>query len=218
MIKNEQKVKQAVVRLKRLLPLQQKLQEVSSENKDAYQSILKSYIELGRSLNREELAQLVSDIDTTIDTLQKNDMVIFDDKQQPVGAYPFTMEERDHVIKVKGKTLHAMCALDALAISPMFDVETEITSQCAVTGKPVNIQQRDHEIANADDNRQLYFAINWNAAENNCCATSLCTEMIFLHDETTAKKWLDNDTENREIFSLPQAIEFASDFFKPLLD
>jgi hypothetical protein len=64
----------------------------------------------------------------------------------------------------------------------------------------------------------VHFGINWNSATNNCCATSLCTEMIFLKDKEIADTWLSEDLENREIFSIDDAIDFSSQFFKPLVD
>jgi len=211
------KVSNAVARLKKILPLQDKLLSASDEDRKLYQLILKSYIETGRSLNRDEMAQHVEDLDATIDYLQSNDMVIFDDHQQPIGAYPFTMEKRVHVVKANNKTLHAMCALDALAISPMFNIATQILSRCAVSGNTISIYQDNLKVINADENQHTLFGINWNAAADNCCATSLCTEMIFLYDEAIANDWSTIDTTNREVFSLNEAITFASDFFKPLI-
>jgi len=41
--------------------------------------------------------------------------------------------------------------------------------------------------------------------------------MIFLIDKEAADTWLAEDSENREIFSLDEAIEFASLFIKSLV-
>ena len=56
-------------------------------------------------------------------------------------------------------------------------------------------------------------------AASSCgsCADSLCTEMLFLKDTATAEEWLSGDAENRQIFTLPEAIEFATGFFKPMM-
>ena len=83
--------------------------------------ILKSYVERGRTLNKSEITELVEDVDDAINTLRSNDMVVFYDENEPVGAYPFTMEQREHKISVNGHVIHSMCALDALAISPMYN-------------------------------------------------------------------------------------------------
>ena len=211
------KVKQAVDRLNKILPLAERQQKLSNELSNVHRLILKSYVEIGRTLNRDEIATHVENIDDAVNTLRSNDMVVFDSNDEPVGAYPFTMEERVHKIKVNGNTIHSMCALDALAISPMFNIATHIDSKCHVTGDSVSIDQLDQKVLNKDENKDLHFGLSWNSAANNCCATSLCTEMIFLKDQNIADTWLNEDAKNREVFSLDEAIDFATQFFKPLV-
>lgn len=212
------KVKKAVDRLNKILPLTERLKKLSDADANIYQLILKSYVELGRTLNKDEIAEHVKNIDATIDTLRSNDMVVFDSNDEPVGAYPFTMEQREHKVKVNGHTVHSMCALDALSISPMFGQKTHIDSKCHETGAPISIDQFNQTISNSDENKEVHFGINWNSAANNCCATSLCTEMIFLKDQRVADEWLAADLENHEIFTLEEAIDFSTQFFKPLVE
>lgn len=211
------KVQNAVNHLNKILPLAERQQKLSAEIVNVYQKILSSYVELGRTLSKAEIAEQVENVEEVINTLRTNDMVVFDSKNEPVGAYPFTMEQRDHKVKLNGHLVHSMCALDALAISPMFNIKTHIDSKCHVSGDSISIDQLDQEVLNKDENKNVHFAINWNSAANNCCATSLCTEMIFLKDKEIANKWFSEDTDNREIFSIDEAIEFASLFFKPLV-
>ncbi len=212
------KVQNAVEHLNKILPLAERQKKLSSETANVYQKILGSYVELGRTLNKAEIGELVDNVDEVINSLRSNDMVVFDESDEPVGAYPFTMEQRDHKVKVNEHTVYSMCALDALAISPMFNMKTHIDSRCHVSGDNISIDQFDQEILNRENNKDVHFGINWNAAANNCCATSLCTEMIFLKDLKTANTWLAEDPDNREIFTIDEAIDFASRFFKPLIN
>jgi len=211
------KVITAVDHLNKILPLAERQKKLSNELANVHRMILKSYVDLGRTLNRDEIAKHVEDIDEAINTLRSNDMVVFDSNDEPVGAYPFTMERREHVIRVNEHTIHSMCALDALAISPMYNVKTHIDSKCHVTGDKISIDQLDQEVLNMNENEEVHFGLNWNSAANNCCATSLCTEMIFLKDKKIADAWFTEDKENREIFTLDEAIEFSTRFFKPLI-
>jgi len=211
------KVITAVDHLNKILPLAERQKKLSNELANVHRMILKSYVDLGRTLNRDEIAKHVEDIDEAINTLRSNDMVVFDSNDEPVGAYPFTMERREHVIRVNEHTIHSMCALDALAISPMYNVKTHIDSKCHVTGDNISIDQLDQEVLNKNENEEVHFGLNWNSAANNCCATSLCTEMIFLKDKKIADAWFTEDKENREIFTLDEAIEFSTRFFKPLV-
>ena len=213
------KIKKAVDQLNKILPLKANQQSMSSEMQALHRDILNSYVELGRSLNRGEIAQRVDNVDEAVKTLQQNDMVVFDDRGEPIGAYPFTMEKREHKISVNNHLVHSMCALDSLAVSPMYGMELEINSVCHVTGEPVVIRQKGLEVLNASDVQDVYFGINWSAASaNSCCADSLCTEMIFLRGESIANNWFDEDTEHRQIFTLGEAVEFAAGFFMPLLE
>jgi mercuric reductase len=108
-----------------------------------------------------------------------------------------------------------MCALDALAVSPMFNVPTVIDSQCRATGAPIYLQQNGTEFS--DGTLDAWFGINWGAATNDVvCAESLCMEMMFLANESLAREWLAESPETREIFDLPSAVEFAAGFFVPL--
>jgi len=211
------KVKKAVERLNKIFPLAKRQQSLSKELADVYQNILYSYVDRGKTLNSNEIAQQVSNIDEAVTVLKNYDMVVFDSNDEPVGAYPFTMEQREHEVTVNGHKVHCMCALDALAVSPMFDLETTINSRCHVTAEPVSIHQRNSEIIDADDSSDIFFGISWNSAENNCCASSLCTEMIYLKGNKVADQWQAGDKDNREIFDLADAIEFAAGFFVPLM-
>jgi len=106
------------------------------------------------------MLQQVDNIDEAINTLRSNDMVVFDSNDEPVGAYPFTMEQRDHKVTVNDHLVHSMCALDALAISPMFNVKTHIDSSCFVSGDSISIDQLDQTILNKETNKDVHFAIN----------------------------------------------------------
>lgn len=211
------KVKSAIEHLNKLLPLAERQKSLSIDYANVYRMILNSYVILGRSLSRSEIAEHVDDVGDAINVLRSNDMVVFDSDDEPVGAYPFTMEQRDHKVEVNGNTVYSMCALDALAISPMFDMNTTIHSVCHVSGGNILIELSDQDVLNPDENKDLHFGISWNSASNNCCATSLCTEMIFLKNYEIASSWLQEDPGNHEIFSLDEAIAFAAGFFKPLL-
>ena len=211
------KVLNAVERLNSILPLAEWQTKLGKELAGVYQNIIFSYVERGRSLSKDEISQQLVNIDESIQTLKQYDMIVFDSNDEPVGAYPFTMEQRKHQVTINGHKVHSMCALDALAVSPMFMMETVINSSCHITAEPVCIHQRNHEILNAVQNTDVFFGISWNSAANNCCATSLCTEMIFLKGKQTADQWRAEDTDNREIFELNDAVDFAAAFFVPLM-
>ena len=212
------KLEKALNRLNSILPLKERQDDCSRQVKELHQQVLRSFVDTGRILTSEEMGQYVSSLEDAVNVLKEKDMVIFSEDGNPVGAYPFTMQAREHAVRVNGHQVYAMCALDALSVSPMFDVETQINSQCRVTGDPISIRQSGKTILNQDEAGDIHFGIIWAAANtDSCCADSLCMEMIFLMDGKTAQQWLSDGPDNREIFTLQEAIEFGSRFFAPLL-
>ncbi|MHB1215770.1 MAG: organomercurial lyase [Thiobacillus sp.] len=212
------KLENALERLKRILPLPESQNECSKQIKELHQHILRSFVSKGRILTRDEMAHHVSNLEDAVNVLGRSDMVIFSGDGNPVGAYPFTMEVREHKVRVNRHQVYAMCALDALAVSPMFGMKTQINSRCRITGDPVEIHQSGKTIENPDEAGDFQVGIVWGAADADAvCADSLCMEMMFLRDSTIARQWLKADSGNRETFTLVEAVEFADRFFVPLL-
>lgn len=212
------KIDKALDRLIGILPLKEKQEACGKEIKELHKKILNSFVEKGRILTKDEMATYVDDVGEAINVLKSNDMVVFSESGEPVGVYPFTMDEREHKVKINGHTVHAMCALDALSVSPMFNMDTQITSKCRVTDSPVFIKQQGKTIQNLEQAEELHFGIIWGAASScSCCANSLCMEMMFLKDNDVAQKWKKEDDQNREVFTLAEAVEFGSRFFVPLM-
>lgn len=206
----------AVDRLNRILPLAANQHSLDAPLQRLHKAILHAYIDKGRTLNREEMTEYVDDLDKAVNILKEKDLVVFNSDEEPIGAYPFTMKERAHQVSVNNHNVHCMCAFDALAVSPMYNMPVKITSHCHVTNSPIAIEQHGLDALNQTD---VYFGINWNAASaNSCCADSLCTEMIFLKNGLVAENWLAEAPDQRQTFHLNDAIEFAARFFVPLLN
>ena len=212
------KLEKALNRLQSILPLKERQDDCSPQVKELHRQVLRSFVDKGRILTREEMEHYVSDLEDAVNALKERDMVVFTGEGEPLGAYPFTMEAREHSVQVNGHRVYAMCALDALAVGPMFGTETQIDSRCRVTGDPVSIRMAGNTILNPDETGDIHFGISWGAANaDSCCADSLCMEMMFLRDGETARRWLADDPETREVFTLQEAVEFGGRFFSPLV-
>lgn len=214
----DKKIEQALSRLQKILPLKQRQAQCPASVRRLHQAILTSFVDNGRPLNREEMMRHVNNPDEAVKVLSEGDMVTVNEDNDLVGAYPFTMQAREHKVQVNGHNLFAMCALDALAISPMFDMKVLIRSSCRETGAPLEIKQDIERIENPESAGAICFGIDWGAAgAGDSCSAGLCMEMVYLKEALTAQCWLEKSSQTREIFTLPQAIEFASRFFVPLL-
>ena len=60
-----------------------------------------------------------------IKLIANSKLIVLDSAGNPVGAYPFTSEQREHRVHINNVTAYCMCALDALAVSPMFNKPTD---------------------------------------------------------------------------------------------
>jgi len=212
------KVDIALERLKGVLPLKQSQEACEPEIKNVYQQLLKSFITSGRALSKEEMSHHIDDTDLAIAVLSKCDMASFFDNGEPRNAYPFSSTERDYLIQVNGYSVYAMCALDSLAIAPMFNVMTHITSHCKITGEQIDIRMRGAKVLNIKEMQDIYMGVSWSDADaSKCCADSLCKEIVFLCDRETAQQWLSDTAVDGELFTLLEATQFASRFFVPLM-
>lgn len=212
-----EKIRKAVQRLSKTLPLKERQEQCEPAIKVLHQYTLSAFVTKGRILSKSEMRAYVDDLADAIQVLSQNELVIFTDGGDPVGAYPFTMEERESKVVVNEFKLNAMCAIDALAVSLMYDVHTEIYSSCRITDQPIYIRQSGMEILNPSAAGGHYVCIAWNAVESDIkCADSLCMEMFFAIDQETAVSWHNLDPQNREIFTMAEALEFSRQFFVPL--
>ena len=211
------KVNTALKRLDSILPLISGLKSLSGDDAALYCKLVNSYAQQGRALTRLEVGELVGNAEQALNNIVDSKLIVLDADGNPAGAYPFTSEEREHKVHLNGVRVHCMCALDALAVSAMFDRPTVIDSQCRSTGEQIHIEQSGTEfIAGTLD---VWFGINWGAAaSDSVCAESLCMEMMFLANESVAREWVAESPETREIFDLPSAVDFAAAFFVPLAE
>ena len=212
------KVSQAVNRLNRILPIRECLNNLDYDSSQIYQFVVKHFYEFGRAPSLVELKNRWPNAAEVIADLGRQDMLTLNDDGEVYGCYPFTMEKRVHRIKLNGVEAHAMCALDALAPSAMFECQSTVLSECAVSSAPICIQLEGEQVKNPAEAGGVFFGLNWQAA-SSCgnCSENLCTEMLFLKDRATAELWLKQDKESREVFTLAEAVEFSTGFSVPLM-
>jgi hypothetical protein len=206
-------------KLNSLLPLKARQSQLEPQLRSLHIAVLRNFATAGRPLSRDEVAQQLGDanVDAALARLAADDLVVLTpDRSQMLGAYPFTAEERVHRVLVSGQTVHAMCALDALAIAPMFETATRIDSRCHVTDTPVEIHMQGEALLSARPG-EVHVGIHWQGT-SGCAAQSLCMEMVFLADAETAQRWQQQDSANISVYGLPDAVSFAGAYFRPLLE
>lgn len=201
------KIESALEKLNLLLPLKERQQSLQLGYRELHRNILNSFSKEGKAQDNIELSGL--------NILSENDLIVLDNSNNVVGAYPFSLRETVHHVFNDSINLYAMCAFDAIAIAPVFNIKINIISHCHLTGERIDVSQNGKEVKNVQPSKNIYIGIRWQSA-GKCAADSLCMEMVFIKNEETARQWQNSD-KNISVFMLNDAIEFAVKYFSPLL-
>ena len=192
-----------VARLNATFPLGERLAGLPAEVRATHRSILHTYLTKGEP-------PATSTVDPAhLEALSAIDAVVVRDGEI-VGAYPFTSEGTSHGVQVNETIVGAMCAIDALAVGPVFGVEAVVYSMCAVTHAPIRIAD------GAQASKEIIVGVHFQDP-SSCAASSLCRDMVFLVGDEAAASWRDADPSARELYALDDAIEFAERFFTPVV-
>jgi len=208
----------AIDQLNSLLPLQARQQVLEPPLRELHRAILRGFAMEGQPPTRAQIAARpgIDAVDAALQRLAADDLIVLtQDRSQVAGAYPFTTERRVHRVQLNGNTVHAMCALDALSIAPMFETSTRIDSRCHCSDRPIGIHMQGTQVISVQP-AGPWVGIRWQGT-SGCAAQSLCMDMVFLHDQATAEAWQQDDPGHISIIELPDAVEFGAAFFRPLL-
>lgn len=82
--------------------------------------------------------------------------------------------------------IYAMCALDALGVSSMFDCGVSIESRCHHCGEGIKIEIEDNKIVLKKPDK----TVMWCDKDYSCCAaTSICKNINFFSSEQHFAEW-----------------------------
>lgn len=74
-----------------------------------------------------------------VEVLAREDLVHVDGSGAIVVAYPFSGRPTAHRVRLEGREVFAMCAIDALGMAPMLGTPAEVTSTDPVDGQEVSV-------------------------------------------------------------------------------
>ena len=159
-------------------------------------------------------------VDAILNKLHQVDALHLDnDKTNIVAAYPFSGSETSHQVYLKRKgfkRVYAMCAIDALGMSFMYDCAVSIESLCYHCGERIDIEVNDNEIISLNHKN----AVVWCDMEYSCCAaTSLCKNTNFFSSEKHYEEWQKGKPIRKgNLLPIQEAFYLGKLFFENRLD
>ncbi|MFB9981573.1 bifunctional organomercurial lyase/mercury(II) reductase MerBA [Mesorhizobium kowhaii] len=185
-------------------------------------AVLELYAEHGRAPTPSALAMRAGlseeAVRALLEELRRRDLVVLDGGRI-VGAYPFTDRDTGHQVILEGRTLNAMCAVDALGSGAMTDRDIAIAARCSHCGAPIRITTKDRGRALVDITPVT--AVVWLSVryEGGCAANSLCTATSFFCSDDHLAAWRRAQPAERPGFrlSIEEALQAGRAIFGPSL-
>ena len=139
-------------------------------------------------------------------TLAREDLVHLDKNGGVAVAYPFSGRPTAHEVRFEnGGQVHAMCAIDALGIAPMFDQPIEISSRDPLSGDDVRAQLT----AGGEGTWQPESAVVVAGAidRSGDSFRGCCPVLNFFASSDNGERWLERHPSVRgQVVSMPEAI------------
>jgi alkylmercury lyase len=187
-----------------------------------WRTIVRRYAELGYAPTRTDIVAAGripgGDIETLLDTLRSHDLIDLDLAGEVKLAYPFTQTETGHRIHVGGNTLNALCAIDALGVAAMLQMDIAISSNCHRCGEAVQVVTGAE--GKALKSSMPVDAVVWyDFAYDGSAATSCCPAITFFCSDEHRRRWLQAQTPQRRGIDLAmnEALQVGQAIFGPVL-
>lgn len=134
-----------------------------------------------------------------------------------LAAYPFSATPTSHRVRLTGRDLFALCAVDALGVPTMLHETAKISSRCAHCGSPVEVQARPEQVLRyLPPETVVWFPTS---GDDGCpVAESRCPSINFFCSSDHLEAWrLVNGQPSGVVLSLLDAFEAGREIFGALL-
>lgn len=139
---------------------------------------------------------------TALHRLAAVDLVALDGEGGLVGVFPLSVGPSRHVVRLAdGRTLHAMCAVDALGVPAMLGLPAVVTSTDPTTGTTITISVSDRGVLADPVGTAVLVARQGEGSLASAC----CRVIDFYVDERAARAVLDSPGLNGAVLTLPNA-------------
>jgi hypothetical protein len=174
-----------------------RVSRLSSSEQEVYREAMRALAQ-GRSFSKTDDAE-------AFDVLAREDLVHTDAEGNLTAAYPFSGRPTRHRVRIgEGDWTHAMCALDALGMSAMFNAAVEIESRDPITDEQITVHARPGKPTTWEPTSALVFA---GAVQREGPAHYSCCDVLnFFASEKSARVYQSQHPElNGSIVEVPVA-------------
>jgi hypothetical protein len=188
-----------------------------------WRTVLELFARSGRPPHLHEIGEktglAVEDLRALVAELEVHDLLGSDPSADVIlYAYPFTGDQAEHRVRLRGRRLYAVCATDALGIAAMFGTDVVIESSCRV-------RRRGVEIGTAHGGKSIRYAqpvdaaVWYDLAYIGCAAASCCRSIAFFYSEAELQQWVSaqNPQPAGYRLTLDEALEVGRALFEPVL-
>lgn len=187
-----------------------------------WRCVLERYAALGRPPSAHEIGDGTglpeSSIPDVLRRLQRRDLLALSAAGSIRYAYPFTEAATGHLVTLRGRTLNALCAIDALGTGAMYGTDIVVRSACRSCGAAIRVATADagRALAETAPGRALVW---YDFSYGDSAAASCCPTIAFFCGDDHLHRWLDAQIPRRPgmRLAMSEALEVGRAIFGPVL-
>lgn len=197
-----------------------RLRELTEGERRFHRFILRSFgagTPPGADALADAASELELEVEPTLERLRSQDLVHHDPTSGAIlVAYPFSGRPTAHRIRIGASQVYAMCAIDALAITPMLGVPIEIDSHDPLTGEEIRVELEPGGQGSWRPREAVVVSGTTGHGEScDCC----CPVLNFFASSANAVRWLAaHPNVQGTVISMDEAIVAGRAVFGDLLE
>ncbi|MBI2735947.1 MAG: hypothetical protein HYX38_05260 [Rhodospirillales bacterium] len=181
------------------------------------------YADLGHAPRTIDLAAKTglapADVSVLLDELEARDLLALDGESGQLRlAYPFTQAKTEHQVELNGRTLYALCAIDALGVGAMYRADTAIQSRCRHCGQAIRLTTlgAGRTVGSVEPSGSVVW---YDYAYDGSAAASCCPSIAFFCSDAHLEQWRPAQIGHRTgtRLAMDEALEVGRAIFGPVL-
>jgi len=188
----------ALHKLREEFPLEHRVTNAIPEIQAAYVQVLRHWLERAAPPRTDIVSA------AALDALAAMDAIVVD--THGIGCYPFSTRDTGIHVRIEGRSVWAMCALDALAIPRLSHKASRVTARCTVCRCHLTVPVEPNGSVEQAASEGIRVVRVPHGPKDGPCCESLCPAIQFLCKHCSVPS-------GGESYTLPEAAALANRFF-----